>query len=193
MRGRVARACRRGAGAAAIEQPLLAPPLRPGFRRAIQCVGLLLGCVGLGLGFFVAGGWNTIFGGWSGDSCARCPCPVLPLCQHNRPVCSRCCAGLHRNLGVAATALGLLQASGRWGAAAVAAMLPPLRCRSNSAQPFPSQQIPALFWRPVLTSPKRRLFNQAHWWVGRAAALVAVVNVYEGERTRERGQGAAGR
>lgn len=39
-------------------------------------------------------------------------------------------------------------------------------------------QLPALRWRPKLTSPYRRLFNLCHWYIGRVAVILAVANIY---------------
>lgn len=41
-------------------------------------------------------------------------------------------------------------------------------------------QLPALRWRPKLTSPYRRLFNLCHWYIGRVAVILAVANIYYG-------------
>ncbi|KAL4451785.1 hypothetical protein ABPG75_007447 [Micractinium tetrahymenae] len=58
---------------------------------------------------------------------------------------------VHRNLGLAATILGLFQ---------VIAVIPRLR--------------------PKLVSRHRRAWNLYHWWQGRAAVLLAVANIYYG-------------
>lgn len=39
-------------------------------------------------------------------------------------------------------------------------------------------QLPALRWRPKLTSPHRRLFNLCHWYIGRVAVILAVSNIF---------------
>ncbi|KAI7840061.1 hypothetical protein COHA_006192 [Chlorella ohadii] len=41
-------------------------------------------------------------------------------------------------------------------------------------------QLPALRWRPKLTSPHRRLFNLCHWYIGRVAVILAVANIFYG-------------
>lgn len=41
-------------------------------------------------------------------------------------------------------------------------------------------QLSALVLRPHKDSHYRRAWNLFHWWVGRAAVLVAVANIYEG-------------
>lgn len=45
-------------------------------------------------------------------------------------------------------------------------------------------QLPALRWRPKLTSPYRRIFNIFHWYIGRVAVVLAVANIYYVRRGR---------
>ena len=48
-----------------------------------------------------------------------------------------------------------------------------------STPPYPALQLSALLLRPHHDSRWRRPWNLFHHWVGRAAVLVAVANVYE--------------
>lgn len=41
-------------------------------------------------------------------------------------------------------------------------------------------QLPALFLRPTQSSKYRRAWNLYHWWQGRAAAVLAIANIYYG-------------
>lgn len=96
-----------------------------------------------------------------------------------RPLCWASCRQ-EEAAAAGASLLVSLQGSPAAAAPSSAARPPtPVHLRFRTCPPC--QQLPALAWRPALTSPKRRLWNQAHWWVGRAAALVAIANVYEGE------------
>lgn len=128
---------------------------------------MLLGIIGLALGFVVSGGWNGLF-------------------------------GTHRNLGVAATVLGLAQVGGTVVLCEAAMLRRVAAQRGVRATDLwmglgawralqnawlthhrpPAAQIPALRWRPAPSSPRRRLWNVSHWWIGRAAVLVAVANIF---------------
>lgn len=57
------------------------------------------------------------------------------------------------------------------------------RCKSSRPSVRPParlapMQLPALRWRPKLTSPHRRLFNLCHWYIGRVAVILAVSNIF---------------
>ena len=154
-----------------------------------------MGIVGLALGFVISGGWSGRFpvsaraGRWQGEElsvgvrrvrqgaaevkpAAACSNPALLVSLHTLP------PQVHRNLGLAATILGLVQASRAlcmlcwwcgcraWQRAGCCHRCP-ASFPSPSSRPIappaspspPCVQLPALRWRPKLTSPYRRLFN----------------------------------